>query len=315
MILRSNPQTQQARLPRWLRWLPVAVFAALWEALPRLGVFDRMFLPTFSEVLGTLWVLLVSGALLEHVLTSLLRVLAGFAVAIAIGVFVGAMLGQAEATWRKAFDPFLRVLSQLNPFSLLPVFLLIFGSGEAVKIAALAWVATWPVLFFTTVGLVNADPLLLKTARSFGADPNTILFKVSLPAAIPSIFVGVRIAAGLVFFVLVGAEMLGTNAGLGWLVHNSGMNYQIKGIYAGALAVVLIGFAFSRLLLSLEARIIAVFSKHEKVGEPPLASGKLSAKEGSHSGNIFGFSCVPTAAQRSRWSGAGNVRLHRREAS
>lgn len=298
-----------------MRWLPVAVFAALWELLPRLGVIDRMFLPTLSDVLGTLWILLVRGALLEHVLTSLLRVLSGFGVALTFGVFVGAVLGQADANWRKLFDPFLRVLSQLNPFSLLPVFLLIFGSGEAVKIAALAWVATWPVLFFTTVGIVNADPLLLKTARSLGADADTILFKVALPSAIPSIFVGVRIAAGLVFFVLVGAEMLGTNAGLGWLVHNSGMNYQIKGIYAGALAVILIGFAFSRLLLGFEARIFAAFSQQEKGSEPSLPMGRVSAGTSLRGTELVTPPFTPPIVPEVFWSTGVQLPLDRREAS
>ena len=121
MILRSNSQFAQMKLPLWLRWLPVALFAALWEILPRTGVLDRMFLPTCSDVLGMLWILMTSGALLEHVWTSMLRVLAGFAVALTLGVFVGTVLGQADINWRRLVDPFLRILSQLNPFSLLPL--------------------------------------------------------------------------------------------------------------------------------------------------------------------------------------------------
>lgn len=315
MILRASSQSLPTKLPLWLRWLPVALFAALWEVLPRLGAVDRMFLPTLSDVLGTMWILLVRGALLEHVWTSLLRVLAGFGVALTLGVFVGTLLGHSDANWRRLFDPFLRVLSQLNPFSLLPVFLLMFGSGEAVKIAALAWVATWPVLFFSSVGIVNTDPLLLKTARSLGAAPNTILFKVALPSAIPSIFVGVRIAAGLVFFVLVGAEMLGTNAGLGWLVHNSGMNYQIAGIYAGALAVILVGFVFSRLLLSLEARIFAVFSGEEKsLGMSPFKA-KATPVSSVHSTDIVTPASTPSLTRKAFRYRRANLSLDHREAS
>jgi ABC-type Fe3+ transport system permease subunit len=124
------------------------------------------------------------------------------------------------------------------------------------------------MLFFTTVGIMNADPGLLKIARSFNTDASTLLFKVSLPAAIPSIFVGMRIAALLVFFVLIGAEMLGTDSGLGWLVHNSGMNYQIKGIYAAAFTVVLVGYAFARFLYWLESRIFEVWRTSDAVTGP-----------------------------------------------
>jgi NitT/TauT family transport system permease protein len=265
MLFRSSSQTPQTPVNLTWRLVPLLSIAAIWEFAPRLGLADRQFVPTFTDVLTTLWELLLHGALLRHILTSLARVALSFLFALGIGVTGGALLGNAHSQWRVLLDPFLRVLSQVNPFSLLPVFLMIFGSGEAVKIAALSWVATWPVLFFTTVGIVNADPVLLKVARSFVADPLSIFVKVTLPSAIPAVFVGVRIAAGLVFFVLIGAEMLGTDAGLGWLVHNSGMNYQIKGIYAAALAVVLVGYGFSRSLMHLESRIFALFGAREKL--------------------------------------------------
>jgi NitT/TauT family transport system permease protein len=267
MIPITNLQTPRAsHASVALRWAGVLFVALLWEVAPRVHWVDATFVPPLSAVVATIGMLLRDGGLLNDVLASSLRALAGLSVALVIGVPLGTMLGRSSSDVRRLCDPFLRLLSQVNPFSLLPVFLLIFGSGEPVKVAAVAWVAVWPVMFFSITGVATADPALVKTAQSFGISHRELLVKVILPAAIPTLFVGVRIAANLVFFVLVGAEMLGTNAGLGWLVHNSAMNYQIKGIYAGALLVVLLGYGLSKTLDCAERGVHRVYEKANSDG-------------------------------------------------
>jgi NitT/TauT family transport system permease protein len=170
-------------------------------------------------------------------------------------------------------DPFLRVLSQVNPFSLMPVFVLFFGLGETAKIVVIAWVSLWPIVFYTIIAVKSVDPLLVKTGRSFGIPDAGLYARVMLPAAMPLIFVGLRIGAGLVFFMIVAAEMLGSNAGLGWLVHNSAMNYHIPGIYAGAVLIVVLGYLLNRLLAALEASLFAADRELPGVVEPRHAGG------------------------------------------
>ncbi len=262
------------RVPMGLRWSGVLFVALLWEFAPRVHWVDASFVPPLSAVVGTIGLLLRDGGLLHHILASSLRAVAGLSAALVIGVPLGAFLGRASGDVRTVFDPFLRLLSQVNPFSLLPVFLLLFGSGELVKVAAVAWVAIWPVTFFSITGVVTAEPALVKTARSFGICGRELLVKVILPAAIPTLFVGIRIAANLVFFVLVGAEMLGTNAGLGWLVHNSAMNFQIKGIYAGALVVVLLGYGLTKALERAEHWVYEVYERTESDGRTAVGKDK-----------------------------------------
>lgn len=240
-----------------LRLSGVGVGIALWELLPRSGLIDATFLPPLSAVLATVSQLAADGSLGTHILVSSFRAVAGFLLAAAIGIPIGVHLAVSHPHWRAALDPLLRLMSQINPFSLMPVFLLFFGSGELVKVIAVGWVALWPVLFYSVAGISSVEPLLIKAARSMSLDDERLLWKVLLPAALPTIFIGIRTAAGLVFFVLVGAEMLGTNGGLGWLVHNSAMNYQITGIYAGALIVVLLGFALDRSLGVLEGQLFS----------------------------------------------------------
>ncbi|MBI1921004.1 MAG: ABC transporter permease [Geobacter sp.] len=235
-----------------LRWSGVVVFLLLWEAAPRLGWLDAQFAPPFSTVLGAIHELAADGSLAKHLVISIWRGVTGLLVATLVAIPAGFLLGLRLPVWAAVLDPFLRVLSQVNPFSLMPVFILFFGIGETAKIVVIAWVSLWPILFYTITAVRNVDPLLLKTARSLGITTGELYLKVILPASLPVIFVGLRIGAGLVFFMIVAAEMLGANAGLGWLVHNSAMNYQTPRIYAGATFIVILGYLLNRFLLALE---------------------------------------------------------------
>lgn len=235
-----------------LRWSGVVVFLFLWETAPRLGWVDPQFAPPLSTVVRSAWSLAADGRLATHLIISIWRAVSGLLAAVAIAIPAGFLLGMRFPQWVVVLDPFLRVLSQINPFSLMPAFILFFGIGETVKIVVIAWVSIWPILFYTITAVRNIDPLLVKTARSLGITTRDLALKVIIPASLPVIFVGLRVGAGLVFFMIVAAEMLGANAGLGWLVHNSAMNYQIPQIYAGAAFIVILGYLLNRFLLTLE---------------------------------------------------------------
>jgi NitT/TauT family transport system permease protein len=137
----------------------------------------------------------------------------------------------------------------------MPVFALFFGIGELAKIAVIGWVSLWPIVFYTITATRSIDPILIKTGVSLGISPKELLVKVVLPASLPTIFTGIRISAGLTFFILIASEMLGGSSGLGYLVHTSAMNYQIPRIYAGATFIILFGFFLNRALLFVERRL------------------------------------------------------------
>lgn len=250
-------KTPDAITDRLLRWSGVTVFLLLWETAPRAGWVDPYFAPPFSAVLGALGRLAAEGTLASHLLVSAWRGLSGLAVAVAVGVPAGFLLGRRFLRAGEALEPLLRLLSQVNPFTLLPLFLLFFGIGETAKIAVIGWVSLWPILFYTATAARTVDPLLVKTARSLGVNGTELYRAVLLPGALPTLFTGVRIGSGLVFFMLVAAEMLGANAGVGWLVHNSAMNFQIPRLYAGAVAIIFLGYALNRGLITLEQGLFA----------------------------------------------------------
>jgi NitT/TauT family transport system permease protein len=266
-----------------LRSSGVIVFLMLWEIGPRLDWIDPYFVPPFSTVMAEMGKLFSEGSMPIHLLVSLWRALLGLLAALLIGLPLGFVLGRWLVETSEALGPVLRVLSQVNPFSLMPVFMLFFGIGETAKIAVIAWVSLWPILFYTISAVRNVDTLQVKTALSMGVSGAGLFLKVILPASLPVIFVGLRIAASITFFILVASEMLGANAGIGWLVHNSAMNYQIPRIYAGATFIVILGFMLNRSLLSIEHDLFvwrdetAISVRTAKTVQPLLRARRLSA--------------------------------------
>jgi NitT/TauT family transport system permease protein len=224
-----------------------------WEVLPRTGLVDRVFLPPLSEVLQTWWQLMLSGELTSHISASLARSVSGYFLAVLIGIPVGLMIGWYTLAG-DLLNPVIEVFRNTAPLALLPVFTLILGIGETSKIAVVIYGCLWPILLNTTSGVRNVDPLLIKSAKSLGLSPFQIFQKVILPAAIPSIFIGLRLAASLSILVLIAAEMIGAKAGLGFLINYSQFSFQIPNMYAGIITISFIGYLINAVLIRIEKK-------------------------------------------------------------
>lgn len=232
----------------------VVAFAALWEVAPRLGLVDRVFLPPLSTAVGALADLAGNGQLAVHLQASLTRALIGLSIAISAAVPLGAAIGRSPAVAR-LLNPVLELLRNTAALALLPVFVLVLGIGETSKIALVVYACFFPVLLSTITGVRTVDPLLLKSARSLGLRPLQLFTKVTLPAAVPTIFTGVRMAGAASILVLVAAEMVGARAGLGYLVTAAQQNFAIPDMYAGILTIALVGLAINAVLLLAERRL------------------------------------------------------------
>lgn len=255
----TQPAHRARRLPA-LAWrllrptVVVAAFLALWEVAPRTGLVDKVFLPPFSEVVSAWFILLGNGQLAENVSASLSRALAGLAVAIVVSI----PLGVAIAWYRPVADflnPILELFRNTAALALLPVFILILGIGETSKVALVIYAASFPILLNTISGVRTVDPLLVKSARSLGLSPVRLFQKVILPAAVPTIFTGLRMAAASSILVLIAAEMVGAKAGLGYLITASQLNFQIPNMYAGIVTIALVGVIFNGIVVAIEGRL------------------------------------------------------------
>ncbi|CRK53590.1 ABC transporter permease [Rhodococcus sp. RD6.2] len=232
----------------------IVAFLLLWEIAPRVGLVDEVFLPPFSTVIGALLDLARSGELWTHVSASLSRAVIGFSVALVIAI----PLGIAIAWYRPVSDflnPILEMFRNTAALALLPVFILILGIGEQSKIALVIYACTFPILLNTISGVRTVDPLLIKSASSLGLSPIRLFQKVVLPAAVPTIFTGVRMSAAASILVLIAAEMVGAKAGLGYLITASQFNFQIPDMYAGIVAISILGLTINAILVLIERRL------------------------------------------------------------
>ena len=245
---------------RWLgafgrRSLLLLALLAAWEAVPRLGLADPTFLPPFSEVMSAGWQLAQSGELYDDVAASLLRALSGFLISVVLVIPLGLAVG-----WYGRLGDLLNQLIEIcrntAPLALLPVFILLLGIGEVSKVTMVIYSCAWPLLLNTIAAVKQVDPLLIKSARTMGATPQQLFRKVILPASLPTIFVGIRLASASAMLVLVASEMVGAKAGLGYLIIYSQYSFLIPQMYFGILGITVIGLTFNAILEALERRFM-----------------------------------------------------------
>lgn len=227
--------------------------ALIWEFAPRAGLVDSYFIPPLHVVLHEWWSMATDGELAKHLEASLLRSGVGFVVAIALAIPLGAAIAWYRPV-REFFQPVLELFRNTAALAILPVFTLILGIGETSKIAIVAYACFFPVLLSTITGVAQVDPQLLRSAKVLGLSPIATFRKVVFPAAIPTIFTGIRISGAAAILVLIAAEMIGATAGLGFLINYSNMNFLIPKMYAAILTTSVLGIAVNYGLVALERR-------------------------------------------------------------
>lgn len=233
----------------------IIAFFILWEVAPKIGWANPNFVPPFSRILVEAQKLTFLQLFIEASV-SLKRIFIGFTLASLFALPTGFLLGGAFPKLEKFLKALLKFLSQIPPFILFPVFVVVFGIGEKGIYTVIFWSAFWPVMFTTVVGVQNVDPLLIKSAKSMGANNITVFLKVIIPGALSSIFTGMKTGITMSFMMLIGAETLGADSGLGWLIHNAQSMGFIPRIYLAVILIAVIGLAVNYSIQWLEENII-----------------------------------------------------------
>jgi len=231
----------------------ILALALVWELAPRWGLVDSYFIPPLHVVLQAWWELARSGELADHVRASLIRSATGFALATAVAIPLGAAIAWYRPV-REFFQPALEIFRNTAALAILPVFTLILGIGETSKIAIVTYACFFPILLSTITGVATVDTQLLRSARVLGLSPVATFRKVVFPAAIPTIFTGIRISGAAAILVLIAAEMIGANQGLGFLINYASMNFLIPKMYAAILTTSVLGLVINYSLVALERR-------------------------------------------------------------
>jgi len=240
----------------FLRYLPILLCALAWEAGARLGLGAAFALPPPSAVIVA-WVDLVrDGDLVTNGAASLYRVVAGLALAVAIG----AVLGIVMAWWRPvrvALEPLVEIFYPMPKSALIPVTALWLGFGDGSKILLIFLGCMLPVTLGAFNGARASDRTLVWSARSMGAGRARMLWDVVVPSAMPELLNGVRTALALAFILMVSAELIVSQRGFGYLIGFLGANGSYDAMFAVVFTVAFLGFAADRVYQALTARVLA----------------------------------------------------------
>lgn len=252
--------------PRWLdstvafltpllaRYGLVITFLVIWQASAKLGWVNASVFPPLDEIFAALWKALASGAIVDDIAISLQRSGIAFMAAVGLGIPLGLFMGQVRAV-EQALDPLLQFFRQTSALALYPVFILLLGLGETSKVFVIFWATLFPILLSTIGGVKEVDKKLIEMARTYGAGSLQIFRRVVLPASVPAIFVGLRLSATTALLLLIAAEMIGANKGLGFQVMNAQYNFQIPLMFAAILLLALFGLAANAALVHLQRRL------------------------------------------------------------
>lgn len=229
----------------------VAVILVAWQTVAT--AWPARYLPPFTDVLSAYVELLTGDALLGDIVPSLVRTLAGFAVAVVVGVALGINIGYFRRldAWIR---PVLEFLRALPAPAVVPAALILLGVGAQMRIAVIAFGSVFPVLLNTIDGTRRVDDLMLDTARAYGLAPLAIMWRVVVPAASPQIMAGIRTASAVALIMMVISELIAATSGIGALVLQSQRLFQVPQTYAGVLVIGTIGWLLTNALLAIERR-------------------------------------------------------------
>ncbi|MEX2520996.1 MAG: ABC transporter permease [Paracoccaceae bacterium] len=244
--------------PGRARWAAPALFAALlalWEVGTRSGFISSLTLPRPSDVAETLWRLWETGLLFEHLIPSVSRLVVGAALGVSAGICVGVLIGLFTLV-RAGLAPFIAAIFPIPKIALLPLFVIWFGIGEPSKYALIAFGAFTPTVVATWGAVDNVDRTLVRMGQSFGMPWGAIVRKIVMPAALPGILSGLRISLAIAIILLVAAEMLGAEYGIGAYILEAGALYDLERLFAGVLILSVMGLIVSYGVGLLEKRLL-----------------------------------------------------------
>lgn len=244
--------------PKSRRWVGLLVFVlliAVAEWGTRTGWISALTLPRPSDVLATFTELYQSGLLFKHLLPSLSRLIVGAILGTTVGISIGILIGLFSYI-RSGLVPVVAALFPIPKIALLPLFVIWFGIGEGSKYALIAFGTLTPIVVATYGAVDNVDRTLIRMGQSFGLSWWSIVRKIVIPGAMPGILSGLRISLAIAIILLVAAEMLGAEYGIGAYILEAGSLYDLERLFVGVVILSVIGVLVSALIGLMEKRLL-----------------------------------------------------------
>lgn len=242
------------KVPSWLLTvLSVVIGLVVWyllSAIPAVGA----IITNPLKVLKTLQAEITSGRMLTNIWASLLRVIGGFSLGLAVAIPVAFLMAWYSGI-RAIVDPWIQFFRTIPPIALIPLVIVSQGVGESAKISVI-FVATFLVMVISIFqGVRNVDPTLIRAARVLGAKDKDIFLEVIVPASFPYILVGVRVGLAAAWTTLVAAELTGASKGLGNMIMEASLYFRMDVVILGIIVIGIIGLAMDKFVLFLERRL------------------------------------------------------------
>ncbi|RLA96444.1 MAG: ABC transporter permease [Deltaproteobacteria bacterium] len=235
--------------------LPVAIFLAIWEMVARLDLIPgHFFFPPFSTVMQEFYRLVANGVLPSNFLSSLVRVLIDFCAGSLAGLLVGTLMGWKDLL-NRAFSPLISLLYPIPALGWLPLLMLWIGINELLPIAIIFICSFFPICYNTATGIRNVDKDFVQAARTLGASDLRVLLTIVFPLALPTIFTGLRLEAGMAWRVIIAAEMVAIPTGIGALMMRAESLMRVDIIIVCLMVLATMCFLFERIFTYLERRL------------------------------------------------------------
>jgi ABC-type nitrate/sulfonate/bicarbonate transport system permease component len=240
---------------RYAGWIALALVIAIWQLAGSAGWVNPLFLPAPSAIVRAIYQLAMSGALWQHLSYSIMRIGVGWILGTVAGVIVGFSIGLSSLA-RGVGITFISALFPIPKIALLPLLILWLGIGEEPKIATIALGVFFSTAISVYSGVDSVPRNLIRMAQSFNVPFHAIVRRVIWPGALPSILAGFRITASIALLLVVSAEMIGAEFGIGAFVLQAGNLMQTDQLLAGVVILSLFGLAVGRLINWLETRLL-----------------------------------------------------------
>lgn len=251
---------QSAQIPRlWISFGTVCAIFAVWFGVTNLGMVDPSYLPSPQQLVKSFVQLVTNGyqrtPLWEHIGYSLFRALAGFSLGVLIGIPTGLITGYTRVA-DAAISPIMAFIRPIPPIAFIPMVVLYFGLGEVGKVVLIFITAFNYAHVNAHAGASHVPIAYLRAAATLGLSPTQIFFKVVFPAAWPNIFTGLKVAMALSWAVVVAAELVGAQRGLGFMISDAAQLFQIPIVFIGIAIIGVIGLVLNGMLSLAETKIV-----------------------------------------------------------
>ena len=247
----SRPIMGRTALIYALRIGALAAFLGIWEIASRAGLLDPLFASSPSLIAAKFIEMVGDGSIWPHVAATASVTAAGFGLAVAIGVPIGILMGRSELI-NATIEPFVAALYASPQVAFLPLLIIWLGIGFTSKVALVFIGSVIIMIINTEAGVAQVEPRLIETARSFTASERQVLTKIVLPAAMPIILAGMRLAIGRALVMVVVAEIYASNRGLGYLIFQAGGLYDTAQVFVGVSILAAAGVSLTAALRALE---------------------------------------------------------------